>query len=281
MADIRDLRLRIKGVKNTQKITKGMKTMSAIRLQRAQARAMASKPYTNALMEMVAHISGDGYFKENLCDGTLYVVFTSDRGLCGAFNDNLLRAVEAEMQKNKGQKYHLILIGTKAVAFFSRKGYEIHSKYSQLPPDPTISISNLVVEDCRKLFNECKVGKVILAYNHFISKLNYSILFRQLLPVQKKETPGLEGAKVNFSFEPEEGIVISSLIKMYLESTVYQAFLDSYAGEYAARLVAMSKATDNADDMIGTLTLQMNKTRQANITREILEVVSGAEALGI
>ena len=278
MADIRDLRRRIKGVQNTQKITKGMKTMSAIRLQRAQARSLAAKPYTGAVQDMVSYLTEDNaYFAQNKSKATLYVVFTSDRGLCGAFNDNLLRKVESELTDDD----LLLLIGTKAVAYFNRRGREIYAKYAQLPVDPTISLSNLVMNDCRKLFLEGKVGSIVLAYNHFISKMNYGIQFHKLLPIQRKTRHKEKGMKLLFLYEPEQAAVMNAVIDIYLESTVFQCFLDSYASEYAARLIAMSKATDNAEEMVRTLTLEMNKTRQANITSEILEVVSGAEALRI
>lgn len=280
MSDVRELKRRIKGVQNTQKITKGMKTMSIIRLQRAQNRTMAAKPYTSAIQEYIRNIDQENvYFSKGKTATPLYVIYTSDRGLCGAFNDTLLRTAESVIQKNKEDGYKLILIGTKAVVYFTRKGYEVYSKYSQLPSDPTISISNLVMNDCDKLFLEGKVGSVTLVYNHFLSKLNYSVTFQKLLPIQKRSRPEEKGYKLQFLYEPDLRTICDAVTRMYLESTVYQAFLDSSASEYAARLIAMGKATDNADEMIRTLTLDLNKTRQADITSEILEVVSGAEAL--
>ncbi len=280
MADIRELRRRIKGVKNTQKITKGMKTMAAIRLQRSQARSTAAKPYTTAVADMASYLTEENiYCRGNRCKKTLYVVFTSDRGLCGAFNDSLLRAVEAELEKSEVKDHMLLLIGTKAVAHFSRKGQTAYSKYSQLPADPTLSISNLVMKDCVDVFRKGEVGSVVLVYNHFFSKLSYEVRFQKLLPISQKTSPDDKGMKLLFIFEPGQAILTELIMAMYLESTVFQAFLDSYASEYAARLIAMTNATNNAEDMIIDLTMEMNKTRQANITSEILEVVSGAEAL--
>jgi F-type H+-transporting ATPase subunit gamma len=280
MAQLKDIKSRIKGVKSTQKITKAMKSMAAIRLQRAEARALASRPFIYAITDIISQLDYESpYFKGNRSLNTLYVVFTSDRGLCGAFNENLLRAAEADIiERSKKGKVSLILIGTKAIVHFRNKKYEIVSMYSHLPPDPTVSLSNLVMNDCKKAFLDEKVGEVILMYNNFKSKLRYEIKTKKMLPLPQTK---MSVKKINplFKYEPEKDRVVGQVMEMFLESTVFHSFLDLYASEYSARLAAMTKATDSADEMISDLTLEMNKTRQASITREILEVISGAEAL--
>ena len=182
-------------------------------------------------------------------------------------------------KQNERASSKLILIGTKAVVYFAKKGYEIHSVYSHLPPDPTVSLSDLVMNDCKKLFLEGKVGSVYLIYNNFKSRIRYEIKIKKMLPLPIAISAQKEGIRPIFIYEPDKTKLLHTIIEMFLESTVFHSFLDLYASEYSARLIAMSKATDAAEEMISDLTLKLNKTRQALITKEILEVVSGADAL--
>lgn len=281
MVQIKDLKERIKGIRGTQKITKAMKSMSLIRLQRAEIRALASRPFIHAITDIVSHLESDNiYYRGNKSRDSLFVIFTSDRGLCGAFNENLIRQAElAIKERSKTGKCRLILIGTKGVAYFKNKGHEIYSMYTHLPPNPTASLSNLVMNDCIKLYLEGKAGDVMLAYNNFKSKLKYEIRIKQMLPLPKKPLTEARGMRPVFLYEPEKRQLVDSVVQMFLESTVFHSFLDLYASEYSARLMAMTKATDSAQEMIESLVLELNKTRQALITKEILEVMSGAEAL--
>jgi F-type H+-transporting ATPase subunit gamma len=281
MVQIKDIKTRIKGITSTQKITKAMKSMSLIRLQRAEARALASRPFIYAITDIVSHLESDNvYFMGNKSRDALFVIFTSDRGLCGAFNENLMRQAEqAIKERSKTGKCKLILIGTKAVMHFRKKGYDIHSTYSHLPPDPTVSLSNLVINDCKDLYLKEQAGEVVLVYNNFKSKLKYEIKFKKMLPLPKILLSVKQGIRPIFLYEPDSGQLVDKVIEMFLESTVFHSFLDLYASEYSARFAAMSKATDSAQEMIDGLTLELNKTRQALITKEILEVISGAEAL--
>jgi len=282
MAQIKDLKFRIKGIRSTQKITRAMKSMSLIRLQRAEARALSSRPFIYAITDIVSHLEADNvYYKGNRSRDALFVIFTSDRGLCGAFNENLLKAAEAAIEKrSKTGKCMLVIIGIKGIVYFRKKGYKIHSMYSHLPPDPTVSLSNLVMNDCKKLYLEGSVGEVILVYNNFRSKVKYEIKFKRMLPLPMVRAAAGKGIKPIFKYEPDRSMVAEAVIEIFLESTVFHSFLDLYASEYAARLAAMTKATDSAEDMISRLILDLNKTRQAVITKEILEVISGAEAIG-
>jgi len=288
MVQIKDIKSRIKGIKGTQKITKAMKSMSLIRLQRAEARALASRPSIYAITDIVSHLDSDNvYFMGNKSKDALFVIFTSDRGLCGAFNENLMREAEEAIKERSKKavpagrqgKCRLILIGTKAVMHFRKKGYDIHSTYTHLPPDPTVSLSNLVINDCKKLYLSEQVGEVVLVYNNFKSKLKYEIRLKKMLPLPKLMLSARQGIRPIFLYEPDSGQLVDKVIEMFLESTVFHSFLDLYASEYSARFAAMSKATDSAQEMIDGLTLELNKTRQALITNEILEIISGAEAL--
>jgi len=278
---IKDIRARIKGIKGTQKITKAMKSMSLIRLQRAEARALASRPFIHAITDIVSHLETDNiYSKGNNSKDALFVIFTSDRGLCGAFNENLMREAEfAIKERSKTGNCKLILVGTKAAIYFRKHGREIISNYSQLPPNPTVSLSNLVMNDCKKQLLENKVGEVLLVYNNFRSKLKYEPRIKRMLPLPKMEAEHIEERKNIFLFEPDKERLANQVIEMFLEATVFHSFLDLYASEYSARLIAMTKATDSAQEMIDGLILDLNKTRQALITKELLEVISGAEAL--
>ncbi len=288
MVQIKDLKERIKGIQGTQKITKAMKSMSLIRLQRAEVRALASRPFIHAITDIVSHLESDNiYYRGNKSRDALFVIFTSDRGLCGAFNENLIRQAElaikerskTAMPDGRQGKCRLILIGAKGAAYFKNKGHEIYSTYTHLPPNPTASLSSLVMNDCIKLYLEGKAGEVMLAYNNFKSKLKYEIRIKKMLPLPKKPLTEARGMRPVFLYEPEKRQLVDSVVQMFLESTVFHSFLDLYASEYSARLTAMTKATDSARDMIESLVLELNKTRQALITKEILEVISGAEAL--
>jgi F-type H+-transporting ATPase subunit gamma len=260
-----------------------MKSMALIRLQRAELRALASRPFIYAITDIVSHLRSDNiYYSGNKSKDALFVIFTSDRGLCGAFNENLIKQAEEEIkQKSKTGKCKLILVGTKGTAYFSRRGYDIYSTYTHLPTDPTASLSSLVINDCRKLYLEGKVGEVTLIYNNFKSKLKYVIKSKKMLPLPKTTSGIKEGIRPIFLYEPDRNRLVDSVIEMFMGSTVFHSFLDLYASEYSARLAAMTKATDSAQDMINDLVLEMNKTRQALITKEILEVISGAEALAL
>jgi F-type H+-transporting ATPase subunit gamma len=280
MAQIKDIKARIKGIVSTQKITKAMKSMSLIRLQRAEAQALLSRPFIYAITDMVSNLESDSiYFRGNRSKDALYVIFTSDRGLCGAFNENLMREARDEIAaRSKKGKCKLILIGTKAAMYFAKKGYDVYSMYTHLPPNPTVSLSDLVMNDCRKLFLTGAVGEVTLIYNNFKSKLRYEIKKKLMLPLPSNKAASGKGIRPIYIYEPEKKRLVDSVIEMFLGSTVFHSFLDLYASEYSARLMAMTKATDSAQEMINDLTLELNKTRQELITKEILEVVSGAEA---
>ncbi len=281
MVQIKDIRERIKGITGTQKITKAMKSLSLIRLQRAEARALASRPFIYAITDVVSHLESDNvYFKGNKSKDALFVIFTSDRGLCGAFNESLIRQAEAAIkERSRTGKCKLILVGTKAAVHFARASCDVFSTYSHLPPDPTVSLSNLVMNDCRKLYLDEKVGEVILVYNNFKSKLKYEIKIKRLLPLPQVTAAAGQGIRPIFLYEPDKIQLVHGVIEMFLNTTVFHSFLDLYASEYSARLAAMTKATDSAEDMINDLILELNKTRQAMITKELLEVISGAEAL--
>jgi F-type H+-transporting ATPase subunit gamma len=290
MVQIKDIKTRIKGITSTQKITKAMKSMSLIRLQRAEARALASRPFIYAITDIVSHLESDNvYFMGNRSKDALFVIFTSDRGLCGAFNENLMRQAKAAINERsktavpagRQGKCKLILVGTKGVMHFNTREYDIYSTYTHLPPVPTASLSNLVMNDCKKLYLEGKVGEVILVYNNFKSKLKYEIKFKRMMPLPKILLSVKQGIRPIFLYEPDSAQLVDKVIEMFLESTVFHSFLDLYASEYSARFAAMSKATDSAQEMIDGLTLELNKTRQAQITNEILEIISGAEALAL
>jgi F-type H+-transporting ATPase subunit gamma len=281
MVQVKDLRERIKGIQGTQKITKAMKSMSLIRLQRAEIRALASRPFIHAITDIVSRLESDNvYYRGNRSMDALFVIFTSDRGLCGAFNENLIRQAELAINERSGKgKCRLILVGTKGVAHFKNKGHEIYSTYTHLPPNPTASLSNLVMNDCIKLYLEGKAGEIMLVYNNFKSKLKYDVRIKKMLPLPKNPLTEARGMRPIFLYEPEKNQLVDSVVQMFLESTVFHSFLDLYASEYSARLAAMTKATDSAQEMIDRLVQEMNKTRQAFITNEILEIISGAEAL--
>jgi len=298
MANLLDLRRRIKSVKNTQQITKAMKMLSAVNLRRAQERVTNARPFarkmTEVLTELAAHT--DENYHHPLLDRRgderyLLVLITADKGLAGAFNANLIKAGQAFIREHNEQTIELMAVGRKGRDFFRRRDIEIVQEYIGLTGKGRVSYEEAVAlaSDITRRFTEDEgIDKVFIIYNEFRSVLQQRVVVEQLLPVSRvAEQAGEEGADANFAPEqtfveymyeqpPEE--IFSRLLPRLIETQVFRALLESIASEQGARMTAMDAASKNAGDLIGTLTLNMNRIRQAAITKEIIEVVSGAAA---
>lgn len=286
----KEIRRRIKGVASTQKITKAMEMVAAAKVRRAQQRVTAARPYAQGVRDVFAAVTG------NLAGGEVrspllvrrevkhvaLVVLTSDKGLAGAYNSNVLRAAVTRLREwtAQGATVRLILVGSKGVQFFRHSSYEVLSQYTNLPQVPTFTEATVIGEEVTRLYAEARVDKVELIYTHFHSMLRYTPervdLLPATLPERKAETAG---PVANYLFEPSAEAMVLELIPKYLETVVYQGLLESVASELASRMTAMGAASKNAGQMIQHLTLVLNKARQGAITQEILEVVGGAEAL--
>jgi len=295
MASLRDLRRRIKSTANMQKITKAMKAVSAAKMRRAQEAVMAARPYAKRIkgvMGRVAAASGTSVdyplLKVREPRKICYIIVTSDRGLCGGFNSNLLRMADREL-KSVGAEISLITIGRKARDFFKRSAHTVDMAYADLGNDVKYSLARDINSFIVNKYVEEEYDAVYLVYSQFINVLVQKPEMMKLLPAEPPEEKSqAEGqtdtqsvtAKVNYIFEPPSAKqVLAELLPKYLENAVYQGLLESKAGELSARMTAMDNSTKNADDMIGRLTLSMNRARQAAITSEISEIVGGAAAL--
>lgn len=283
MATLRAIRKRIKSAKNIQQITKAMKMVAAAKLRKAQERILASRPYAIKIQEVISElISGTELTSYPLLNENkdvekeALILITSDKGLCGSFNSNLIK--EGLLKLKENSNINLILIGKKGLDFFKRFNREIELfKYN----DKRISwfdieeIGNLLINN----FLNKKYKKVTLINSEFQTSLLQKIVKKVILPVTFELHQDKAGIKRDFIYEPNEREVLLSLIEKYIKSNIYRAILESQASEHGVRMVAMEMATNNAGEMIKTLTLVANKVRQASITKEILEIVGGAEAI--
>ncbi len=297
MANLLDLRRRIKSVKNTQQITKAMKMLSAVNLRRAQERVTNARPFARKMTEVLADLSAhtDENYHHPLLDRRgderyLLVLITADKGLAGAFNANLIKAAQAFLREHAEQTIELIAIGRKGRDFFRRREMGIVQEYVGLTGKGRVSYEEAVevASDITHRFTEDEgIDKVFIIYSEFRSVLQQRVVVDQLLPVSHVEEGESEGADANpaeaqtfveyvYEQPPEE--IFSRLLPRLIETQVFRALLESIASEQGARMTAMDAASKNAADLIGSLTLNMNRIRQAAITTEIIEVVSGAAA---
>jgi F-type H+-transporting ATPase subunit gamma len=297
MANLLDLRRRIKSVKNTQQITKAMKMLSAVNLRRAQERVTNARPFARKMTEVLADLSAhtDENYHHPLLDRRgderyLLVLITADKGLAGAFNANLIKAAQAFLREHADKSVELIAIGRKGRDFFRRREMSIVQEYVGLTGKGRVSYEEAVevASDITRRFTEDEgIDKVFIIYNEFRSVLQQRVLVDQLLPVSRVEETESEESDANpaeaqsfveyiYEQPPEE--IFSRLLPRLIETQVFRALLESIASEQGARMTAMDAASKNAADLIGSLTLNMNRIRQAAITKEIIEVVSGAAA---
>jgi F-type H+-transporting ATPase subunit gamma len=288
MPSLIDLRRRIRAVKNTQQITKAMKMIAASRLRKSQERILNARPFAiqarRVLHDLVERTDPSRHpllaVREEKT--VLVLILSADKGLCGSFNTNIVKAASQFIVANSEKKIVLGLIGRKGRDFFLRRGYkpviDRVNVFQHLTFDDAREIANMASE----LYAEEKIDAVYLVYNEFKSVMQQRLVSERLLPVPQDEFDEAEaghGARVDYIYEPDADTLFAQMLPGYVRSQVWRALLESAAAENAARMTAMDAATKNATDMIDALTLYMNKVRQAGITREIIEVVSGAQAL--
>ena len=288
MPSLIDLRRRIRAVKNTQQITKAMKMIAASRLRKSQERILNARPFAiqarRVLHDLVERTDPSRHpllaVREEKT--VLVLILSADKGLCGSFNTNIVKAASQFIVANHDKKIVLGLIGRKGRDFFLRRGYQPVidriNVFQHLTFDDAREIANMASE----LYAEEKIDAVYLVYNEFKSVMQQQLVSERLLPVPQDEfDEGEVGqhAHVDYIYEPDADTLFAQMLPGYVRSQVWRALLESAAAENAARMTAMDAATKNATDMIDALTLYMNKVRQAGITREIIEVVSGAQAL--
>jgi len=286
MPSLLDIRRRIRSVKNTQQLTKAMKTVSAAKLRRAQERVLSARPYADQLRNVLANLAGR---VENIShplleirpeERTLVVVVTADRGLCGAFNTNLVRSAQSFLRENtKKSDITLLPVGRKGRDFFRRREVSITSDYVNFFNKLDYGHARDIAKTITELYTEAKVDAVYIIYNEFKSAIQQRVTLEKLLPLGRADLENAQATPVEYIFEQPPQQVFDRLLPRYVEIQIYRALLESAASEHGARMAAMDTASRNAGDMIESLTLNMNRVRQAAITREIIEVVSGAGAL--
>jgi len=282
MANLKDIRDRIKSVKSIQKVTKAMKMVAAAKMRRAQERMEESRPYSNSLVEVIQHllpdIDRDALPLLDVRDvkRKAYVVVSADRGLAGAFNTNLLKVAQKEIDSFGKEKVDLFCIGKKARDHFKRREYNIITSHVDFWADMEFNSAITIGRSIIEYFTSGKVDEIHVVYNYFINVGQQQVKSEVLLPLVYEENNGVTHDRL---YEPSKEELVSSLIPRHLNVQMWKYLLESYASEQAARMLAMENATSNSQDMIKDLTLKFNKARQAAITTEMLEIVSGAEAL--
>ena len=283
MATLKEIRKRIESVKKTQKTTSAMKMVSAAKLRKAEENIRDAIPYAQLLKHVVSSLStlsGDDentLFQETTASKIAVILITSDRGLCGGFNSNLCKMVQEEMAGVPADQLEMTMIGRKGSDFFKRRAVEIKEVFQEIRPDTEMNIVRKVVNQYVELYERGELKNVFLAYNHFRSVISQRPVIEQLLPIPRmEEEPEDEREPV---FEPSPAEILDRLLDKFLHNRVFVCWLDSMAGEHAARMTAMDSATKNAEDMIDKLHLHYNRTRQAAITKELIEIISGAESM--
>lgn len=283
MASLKDIRKRIDSVKKTQKTTSAMKMVSAAKLRRAESNVKESISYSQELKKVLACLSGQfseadhPFFGKTSGSRVGVILVTSDRGLCGGFNTNLCKSLVAQLERDGISNAELTIIGRKGGDFFKNTSHTIKEHYKEVKADEQSEVVNAIVREQAKRFENNELDRVYLVYNHFISVINQQPVMDMLLPIEPQDVDEIDERE--FLFEPSPDQILNSLLNQYLGSQVNVAWLDSIAGEHAARMTAMDSATKNAGEMIDKLQLHYNRTRQAAITRELIEIISGAESL--
>ncbi len=286
MPNLKEIKSRITSVKSTIQITSAMKMVSAAKLKKAQDAIIQLRPYSNKLTEIMSSVSSasedssqNKYLEVRDVNKTLLVPITSNRGLCGGFNANIIKkTIEIEKELNSRSELTILSIGKKSSEFFKKNKYNVHSTHDDVFQDVNYEDVSKIAELILNDFANENFDKVILVYNQFKNAATQIVMQEDFLPLNKTQTENSQEA-VDYIYEPGKNEILNELIPKSLKTQLFKAILDSNASEHGARMTAMHKATDNATELKNELTLSYNKARQAAITGEILEIVGGAEAL--
>lgn len=284
MATLREIRRRINSIKSTQQITRAMKMVAAVRLKKAQENIFAARPYAYHIDEMIRHLVfhveeiKDPLLEFRPAQRVLLVVITSDRGLCGSFNSNIIKKALYQMELHKDKEVSLICIGRKGHDFFRKRNYVIEQNYIQIFNQLEYHHAQTLTDFIVKQYTDKQTDIVEIIYNEFKNAIQQNVIVEKYLPLTTEE---FESNKVgiDYIYEPDKQSLLNALLPKHLTIQSWRVLLESNAAEQGARMTAMENATDNATDLIAELTLHYNKARQASITKEISEIVGGAEAL--
>ncbi len=290
MPTLRDIKRRIAGVKSTQKITKAMKMVAAAKMRRAQESIMAARPYARKMAEMLRDLTASidpalfPHLAPREINAVAIVVVTADRGMCGAFNSNIFKAVTAHIEANYKELaaeggVKLIMAGKKGAEYFTKRGYTIYAKHVGIYQGLNFGTAQRIAQEVVDGFNKGDFDKVEIVYNEFKNAAQQRLTVEQFLPLLPQEKNHASHKKIDYIYEPTGDAIIQSLVPKHLNFQMWRVLLESNAAEQGARMTAMENASTNARDLIRVLELNYNKARQAAITKELLEIVSGAEAL--
>jgi F-type H+-transporting ATPase subunit gamma len=291
LATLREIKSRISGVKNTEKITRAMKMVSAVKFRKAQENVMAARPYAKKIADILQSLLPacsdieNPLLKEREVKRICLMVVTSDRGFAGPFNTNLIKEAEKLIKEKYANMFNshnltLVTLGKKSFDYFSKRNYDVYAKYVGIFDRLDFINAQKIVMDLLEGFNTGKFDKVVMIYNEFKSAAQSKITEEQFLPIASLEAEQNPEGKVNdYIFEPSVKDIIDYMLPKHLNTQIWRVMLESFASEHAARMLAMDSATNNANELIRDLQLHYNKARQASITKELLEIVSGAEAL--
>ena len=289
MATLRDIKRRIRSVKNTQQITKAMELVAAAKLRRAQVRAVQARPYAEGMQEILMNLAGalsaQGHplVEKRPVKNRALFVYASNRGFAGSYNTSVIRFVEQRLKSEEGPELKLVLLGRKPVEYFRRRGYPILETYPDLPDQASQEVAYRVTERAIERFRSGDVDAVDLVYTRFVSAMTRVVVRAPFLPIgvddAKKGDDAKEKVTRDYIFEPSAAALVGRLLPRYATMRVLSAFAEAYASEHSARMLAMGAARKNAGELIDSLVLTRNRLRQASITKEISEIVGGAEAL--
>ena len=294
MASVQDLKRRIRSIRNTRKITKAMELVASARLRRAQARIEAMRPYADRMMELMIGTARASSSVRSLpllqqresVQSVAILPLTGDRGLAGAFNAQILREAFAIERRLRGENVetHWVVAGKKGLSTLRFRRYEVGQGWTGFSDSPRYADAQAIAHHVSELYSGQDVDQVVVIYNHFESALTQRVVAQEVLPISESLLEGGDDEHSaallgDFIYEPEPEQILERLLPVYVETEIYRALLESAASEQGARMTAMRNATKNAGELIDSLTLSMNRARQAEITQEILEVVAGAEAL--
>jgi len=287
MPTVRDLNKRIRAVESTKQITKAMEMVAAAKLRRAQQRIEAYRPYADKMVEMLGHLSAASgqvthpFFEKREVRKTALVVFTSDRGFCGSYNSNLIRRAEEFARENNlgPESFELVLVGKKGWTHFKKRKHPIANKWMDFSGNMDLAKVRDMTYFLTNRFVSGEVDRIVFLYTAFLSMARYKITFQDFLPIKQDFAEGEHATAKEYIFEPDAKTIYENLLPNYAQTLAQMCMASALASEHGTRMIAMGSATKNAGEVIDSLTLVMNKARQAAITKELLEIVSGAEAL--
>jgi len=285
MPSLRDIRRRIRSVQGTQQITKAMEMVAAAKLRKAQSRVESSRPYASKMQSMLDNLTKAAaavehpLFEKREVKKVALVIISSDRGLCGSYNSNIIRAADGFLKKYEREKVALANIGRKGYTYYAKRPWEIRLKYLGLGGNLILGQVKSITSDLVDLFLSGEVDEIYFLYTKFLSAMSYRVTLEKFLNIESQVEKEEKEAYLEFIFEPSAEKIFSGLLPNYCMTKVQMALAESFASEHGSRMISMGAATKNAEEMIEHLTLVRNKLRQASITKEMLEITTSAEAL--